>query len=134
MKQLQGRVDSLLIAAGAVLAGVSVAIGAFAAHGLKGELTVYALEIVETGARYQMYHALAAILAGLLVSKVNALPARLAGWAFVLGSLIFSSSLYLLAVTNIKWLGAITPIGGTLFILGWGLLFYAALKNARTRE
>lgn len=134
MKQMQGRVDRLLIAAGAALAGLSVAIGAFAAHGLKDELSAYALAIVETGARYQMYHALAAILAGLLVSKVNALPARLAGWAFVLGSLIFAGSLYILAITDIKWLGAITPIGGTLYILGWGLLVYAALKDTRTRE
>ena len=101
-----------LVAAGALNAALAVAAGAFAAHGLRDRLEPRALEVFETAARYQMYHALAMILAGVLV-------ARPAGWIFQLGIALFSGSLYVLALTDVKALGAITPFGGVAFIVGW---------------
>lgn len=103
---------SPLVALGAVNAALAVAAGAFGAHGLRERLEPRALEIFETAARYHMYHALAMIAAGLLV-------ARGAGWAFQAGIVIFSGSLYALAMTDVKVLGAITPIGGLAFLVGW---------------
>jgi uncharacterized membrane protein YgdD (TMEM256/DUF423 family) len=104
-----------LVRAGAINAGLAVAAGAFAAHGLKSRIDAHALEIFETAARYQMYHALAMVLAGILVAKR-------AGWVFQGGIVVFSGSLYLLALTDATWLGAITPIGGIAFLAGWVLL------------
>jgi uncharacterized membrane protein YgdD (TMEM256/DUF423 family) len=106
-------------------------VGAFAAHSLKDVLSPYALDIVETGAKYQMYHALATILAGVLARTFCPITTRLAGWCFVGGSIVFAGSLYLLAATDARWLGAITPVGGVLFLLGWGLLVLAAARKPR---
>ena len=119
----------LLVAAGAISALISVAAGAFGAHGLKGRLSEYSLGIFETAARYQMYHALALVLIGLLaLSRPHgALPA--AGGAMVAGTVLFSGSLYVLALTDMKWLGAVTPLGGLAFMVGWGLLAFAAFKS-----
>jgi uncharacterized membrane protein YgdD (TMEM256/DUF423 family) len=122
------------IAIAAILGGLSVAVGAFASHALKEKLTDHALEIFQTGARYQMYHALALLLVGLLCSSsfktlpYDAPPSTLiaAGIAFIVGVLIFSGSLYALSLTNIKWLGAIAPLGGAAFIVGWSCLAAAA--------
>jgi uncharacterized membrane protein YgdD (TMEM256/DUF423 family) len=97
---------------GAVLGFIAVAAGAFGAHGLKGVLTPERFETFEVAVRYQMYHALAILLAGLL-------GAPQAAWCFLAGVLIFSGSLYLLVLTDQRWLGAITPIGGLLFLAGW---------------
>lgn len=120
----------LFLAIAAVLGGVAVAAGAFGAHALKNQLTERSLEIFETGTRYQMYHALALLLVGLLLSRTEAGQTwfTVAGWAFVAGVLIFSGSLYALSFTGIKCLGAITPLGGVAFILGWGCLAVAALQ------
>ena len=113
---------SPLVALGAVNAALAVAAGAFAAHGLRERLDTRALEVFETGARYHMYHALAMILAGLLA-------ARGPGWTFQAGIVVFSGSLYALALTNVKVLGAITPIGGVAFLAGWIWLAIVAWRG-----
>ena len=120
----------IFIAAAAVFGGLSVAGGAFASHALKDRLTDGALAIFETGARYQMYHALALLLIALLLSRAEQSQTffAVAGWAFIVGTIIFSGSLYALSLTNIKWLGAITPLGGVAFIVGWGCLAVAAFS------
>jgi uncharacterized membrane protein YgdD (TMEM256/DUF423 family) len=112
----------------AVFGGLSVAGGAFASHALKDKLTDRALEIFETGARYQMYHALALLLVALLLSRAEQSQTffTIAGWAFIAGTIIFSGSLYALSLTNIKFLGAITPLGGVAYIVGWVSLAVAA--------
>ena len=113
---------------GSILAGFSVAGGAFASHALKDRLSDRFLEIFETGTKYQMYHALALILVALLLnSQENPLITMVgAGYAFIIGILIFSGSLYALSLTGIKWLGAIAPIGGAALIIGWLRLAIAA--------
>ncbi len=113
---------------GSILAGLSVAGGAFASHALKDKLSDRALEIFETGTKYQMYHALALILVALLLTRLETIPITLssAGYAFIIGVVIFSGSLYALSLTGIKWLGAIAPIGGAAFLVGWLSLAIAA--------
>ena len=113
---------------GSILAGLGVAGGAFASHGLKERLSDNALGIFETGLRYQMYHSLALLLVGLLLTCQQNTPSSLlgAGYGFLVGILIFSGSLYALSLTGIKWLGAITPIGGVAFIIGWVSLVITA--------
>ncbi len=120
----------IFMAAAAILAGLSVAAGAFAAHALKEKLTENALTIFEKGAKYQMYHALALLLVALLILNNSTAPTYLnvAGFAFIVGIVIFSGSLYTLSLSGIKWLGAITPIGGAAFLIGWGSLAIAAWK------
>lgn len=118
------------LATASILAGLAVAAGAFASHALKEKLTERAIEIFETAARYQMYHALALILVALLLTKVETPSPFLnaAGFAFLAGIAIFSGSLYALSLSGIKWLGAITPIGGAAFMIGWGCLAVAAFS------
>jgi len=113
-----------LVGLGAINGALAVAAGAFAAHVLRGRLETHAIEIFETGARYQMYHALAMILAALVATS----GARIAGWLFQAGIVLFSGSLYALALTDLKVLGAITPIGGLLFLGGWAWLTITALR------
>ena len=113
---------------GAISAFLSVAAGAFAAHGLKPRLTPEMLEVFKTGAHYQMMHALGLILCALAVNHVSQSLANAAGWCFVAGTVLFSGSLYLLALTGVRWLGAITPIGGVAFLAGWACLAIAALR------
>ena len=122
-----------LIAIGAILALLAVAAGAFAAHGLKTVLDAYQLGIFETAARYQMYHAIAIFGVGVLAST-NRLPRRwltIAAVAFCAGIALFSGSLYALALGAPRWFGAITPLGGTLFMLGWLGIAIAALTARR---
>ncbi len=104
---------------GAIFAGLSVLIGAFGAHGLKGKISIEDLVIFEVGVRYQMYHALALILLGLIGVSMSEKILILPGIFFCSGIIIFSGSLYLMVLINIRWLGAITPIGGALLIFGW---------------
>ena len=120
-----------VIVAGATLAMLAVIMGAFAAHGLEQVLDPYDLAIFETAARYQMYHAIALLIVGILASMPQFSPRwlKLAAILFVLGIALFSGSLYLLALSGIKWLGAITPLGGVAFIFGWSLLIVAAFSN-----
>jgi uncharacterized membrane protein YgdD (TMEM256/DUF423 family) len=114
--------------AGSALAGLGVAGGAFARHFLQNRLSDHALDIFETGIKYQMYHSLALLLVMLLLTIKQNYPYSLlwAGYGFIVGILIFSGSLYALSLTGIKWLGAITPIGGVAFIVGWGSLVITA--------
>lgn len=107
---------------GSVSAFLGVALGAFAAHTLQSTLSPEMLSIFETGVRYQMYHSFALFVAGWAVEKYSRPIFSKAGWAFVAGIVLFSGSLYLLAGTSIRWLGAITPFGGIAFLAGWILL------------
>jgi len=107
------------IALGALNAAIAVAAGAFAAHGLRGKLDARALEVFETGARYHMYHAFAIIGAGLVASLGVSRGAATASWLFQAGIVLFSGSLYALALTGVKTLGAVTPFGGLAFLAGW---------------
>jgi uncharacterized membrane protein YgdD (TMEM256/DUF423 family) len=118
----------LFLAIASILGGTSVAAGAFASHALKEKLSDRALEIFETGARYQMYHALALLLVALLLlrAETNQTLLTTTGIAFIAGVVIFSGSLYALSLSGIKWLGAITPLGGVAFLIGWGCLAIAA--------
>lgn len=118
-----------IIAAGALLAGLGVVLGAFGAHGLKERLTPDLMAIYQTAVQYHFYHAFGLLMLGLFVAwRGDSGLATGAAWAFALGILLFSGSLYLLAFTGAKWLGAITPIGGLAFIVGWALFAWAALR------
>lgn len=120
----------IFLAIAAIFGGLSVGAGAFATHALRERLSERSLEIFETAARYQMYHALALILVALLISREEFTQPLfvVAGWSFIIGICIFSGSLYALSLTNIKVLGAITPLGGAAFIAGWGALAIAAFS------
>ncbi len=120
--------SQIFISIGAILAGLSVAGGAFASHALKERLSDRALEIFETGSKYQMYHALALLIVGLLLSRaeVGSPLLNIAGWAFIAGILVFSGSLYALSLSGIKLLGAIAPLGGVAFLVGWGCMAVGA--------
>ena len=110
---------------------LSVAAGAFGAHGLQGKLDPQALQVFETAARYQMYHALALGLAALLLRSGRAPGAATAAALFLAGIVLFSGSLYALALTGGRWLGMITPFGGVAFLAGWVALGYAAIRKPR---
>ena len=105
--------------AGSVSALVAVAAGAFGAHALRARLPDDLLAAFETGARYQMYHALALLFVAWAVTRWPGTPVRAAGWLFVGGTVFFSGSLYLLAFTGARWWGAVTPVGGVLWLGGW---------------
>lgn len=107
---------------GGVFGGLAVMAGAFGAHGLRGRLSPDLLSAFETGARYQMYHALALLAVALLNERRPSGALRASGWCFAGGTVVFSGSLYLLALTGIGWWGAVTPLGGVALIVGWGLL------------
>ena len=111
--------------AGSVLGALGVAAGAFGAHALKARLAPDALAAWETGVRFQLVHALALLAVGLLARQVG-LPLRGSGLAFAWGTVLFSGSLYVLALGGPRWLGPVTPVGGVLLIAGWVLLALAA--------
>jgi uncharacterized membrane protein YgdD (TMEM256/DUF423 family) len=112
---------------GAIFAFLAVALGAFGAHGLKGHIEPYLLEVYHTGVQYHLAHALGLILVGIIVEikGINRLY-RWSGISMASGIVLFSGSLYLMAITGIRWLGMITPIGGVLFLAAWTLLALAA--------
>ncbi len=116
--------DRLFLSLGAVSALLAVAAGAFGAHGLRRRLPADLLRVWETGATYQVYHALALLAVGLLLPRFARGDPWLAaaGWLFAAGTLLFSGSLYLMALTGLRWLGAVTPFGGAAFLLGWAVL------------
>jgi uncharacterized membrane protein YgdD (TMEM256/DUF423 family) len=116
---------------GAINGFLAVAFGAFAAHALKDMISTGLLEVFRTGVEYQALHALALLAVGLLGRDGLSRALNLAGWAFATGILLFSGSLYLLALTDIRWLGAVTPFGGTAFLMGWGALAWHAARNTR---
>ncbi|MEA5532344.1 DUF423 domain-containing protein [Dolichospermum sp. UHCC 0684] len=111
----------------AIFGGLSVAGGAFGAHALREKISERSLEIFDTGARYQMYHALALLLVAMLMSRLENPPRTLlvSGWLFIIGVVIFSGSLYALSLTGIKSLGAVAPLGGLALMLGWAALAVA---------
>ncbi|HEX5387480.1 MAG TPA: DUF423 domain-containing protein [Gemmatimonadales bacterium] len=115
---------------GALSAFISVAAGAFGAHGLRGRLSADLLAVFETGARYQMYHALALLAVSWAATRWPGSLVLWAGWLFVTGTVLFSGSLYLLALTGTRWLGAVTPLGGLAFLAGWLCLALAAARGA----
>jgi uncharacterized membrane protein YgdD (TMEM256/DUF423 family) len=118
-------VDRLFLAIGCVSAVVAVVLGAFGAHGLRARLVPDMLSTFEIGVRYQMYHALALLAVGILLPRSPSPALAVAGWLFVAGTVVFSGSLYVLAVTGQRWLGAVTPLGGAAFIAGWLVLAWA---------
>ena len=112
---------------GAVAAFLAVGFGAFGAHGLRGRLSPEMMAVFESAVRYQMYHALALVLVALLLGRMDGWLIRTAGWCFVAGIVLFSGSLYVLAVSGVTILGAITPLGGLAFLAGWACLAFAAV-------
>lgn len=115
-------------AAGSVLCGLGVALGAFGAHGLRGRLSGEMLAVFETGVRYHFIHALGLFAVSWAASRWPGPLVGAAGWLFVAGILIFSGSLYVLSIGGVRWLGAVTPLGGLCMIAGWGLLAAVALR------
>jgi uncharacterized membrane protein YgdD (TMEM256/DUF423 family) len=118
--------DRTFLGLGSALALLAVALGAFGAHGLRGRIAPEMLEVFETGVRYHMYHALALLAVAWACGRWPAAAPTTAGWLFVIGIAVFSGSLYLLALTGLRWLGAITPLGGLAFLLGWAALAWRA--------
>ncbi|MBE9230583.1 DUF423 domain-containing protein [Cuspidothrix issatschenkoi LEGE 03284] len=118
----------LFLTIAAIFGGLSVAGGAFGAHALREKISERSLEIFDTGARYQMYHAIALLLVAILMSRLETPPTALlvSGWLFIIGVVIFSGSLYALSLTGIKSLGAVAPLGGLALMAGWGALSVAA--------
>ena len=123
--------DRLFFVLCSLLGGLGVAIGAFGAHAMRGRITEDLLANYETGVRYHFYHALAlfAVVVAIQRWPSSTLPV-VAGWLFIVGVIIFSGSLYLMAFTGLRWLGAITPIGGVALIAAWVCLFWVAWRGA----
>ncbi len=119
----------LFFVAGTLSAFLAVVLGAFAAHELKDSLSADALKVFETGVRYQMYHALAMLLLPALSAFGHHRWLKRAGWGFLVGSFLFSGSLYMLATTGQPVFGPVTPVGGVAFIIGWLCLFAASLRG-----
>lgn len=125
--------------AGSIFAGAAVILGAFGAHTLEEFLTVEQLETFDTGVRYHFYHSFAILLVALLLHYGKKSRLSIAGWLFSLGIVLFSGSLYLLAIQealgiSLSWLGPITPLGGTLFILGWGFLLASTYQENERKK
>lgn len=131
MKPLPLRYCYLL---GSLFALTGVAAGAFGAHSLKAILDVQMLAVYDTASRYQMYHAFALFLVAWTGYQFPHANVGAAGWCFVGGTVLFSGSLYMVALLGIRWLGAITPVGGVLFIAGWGLLGWTGWKATQQSE
>ncbi len=122
--------DRLFGALGALLALMSVAAGAFGTHALRPRLASDLLAVFETAAKYQMYHALALLLVAVALGKWGGASLVWAGWLFVAGTAVFSGSLYILALTGVRWWGAVTPIGGACFLVGWILVVWGVLNDS----
>jgi uncharacterized membrane protein YgdD (TMEM256/DUF423 family) len=122
-------VDRLFFLVGTLSAFIAVATGAFGAHGLKGRLSPDMLSTFEVGVRYQMYHAFALFVVAWAQTRWPGTLVATSGWLFVVGTLLFSGSLYFLSLTGMKWLGAITPFGGLAFLGGWLCLAYACFSS-----
>ena len=120
--------ERLFFAAGAVSAGLAVALGAFAAHALRAHLSPESLAVFETGNRYHMFHALGLLATAFAATRWPGTAVSVAGWSFLAGTVLFSGSLYALGVSGWRVLGAITPLGGVAFLLGWGCLAGAAWR------
>ena len=121
--------ERVFLIAGAVSAFIAVAAGAFGAHGLRSHLSAEMLSTFEVGARYQMYHALALVAVAWAQTKWPGSVTLTAGWLFIIGTVLFSGSLYLLSLTGVRWPGAITPVGGLAFLAGWLCLAWTAWRG-----
>lgn len=117
--------DRFFFIVGAIMAFLAVALGAFGAHALKNRLTPDMLDIFEVGVRYHMYHALGLLAVAWATSRWPESNLTAAGWAFIVGIIIFSGSLYILSMTGMRWFGAITPLGGLAFLIGWAILVWS---------
>ena len=121
--------DRLFFSLGSVSALIGVALGAFAAHGLKARLAPELVATFETGVRYQLTHALALLAVAWALGRWSGTAALAAGWLFVAGTVLFCGSLYVLALGGPRWLGPVTPLGGLAFLAGWACLAWAALRG-----
>ncbi|HKQ34933.1 MAG TPA: DUF423 domain-containing protein [Nitrospiraceae bacterium] len=119
---------------GAILAGCGVAAGAFGAHSLKEILDAPMLQVFETATRYLMYHAFGLCIVSWAIDRHPEQGLEKSGWFFILGIVLFSGSLYVVSLAGIRWVGAITPIGGLAFLIGWILLAWGAWRDARPRS
>lgn len=125
--------EKSFVVLGALSGFIAVGAGAFGAHALKARLAPDLLAVFETGARYQMFHALALLAAGWATVRYPGAAASLAGWLFVAGTVLFSGSLYAMAFTGVRGLGAVTPVGGVAFLGGWLALAWAAAAGGAAR-
>ncbi len=123
------KTEQIFVFFGSISGMLAVAAGAFGAHALRQRMPPEMLSVFETGARYQMYHALALIAVGWAAAHWQAPVMQFSGWCFVLGTVLFSGSLYVLAFTDSRWVGAVTPLGGLSFLLGWLTLAYGVWKQ-----
>ena len=123
--------ERLFVILGSASAFIGVGAGAFGAHALKARLTPDLLAVFDTGARYPMIHALGLLAVAWACARWPGRPARAAGWCFVAGTVMFSGSLYALALTGMRGLGAVTPFGGVAFLVGWALLAWSAWREPR---
>jgi uncharacterized membrane protein YgdD (TMEM256/DUF423 family) len=114
---------------GALAAGLAVALGAFGAHGLAGRVTPERLETFKTGVLYHMVHALALLVVSWASTQWPGWPVQAAGYLFLAGIVLFAGSLYVLVLTDTPWLGAVTPLGGVAFIVGWGMLAWGVFRS-----
>ena len=122
-----------VFAAGAILAGLGVALGAFGAHGLKAVVSPEMLAVFETGVRYQMYHGLGLLALAWAIGRWPERRLAAAAWPLLAGTVVFSGSLYILVLTGVRWFGAITPIGGVALIAGWGLVAWRLVRPGRAK-
>ena len=120
----------LFITLASISGMLAVTLGAFGAHALKGRLDDYSRGVFETAVQYHFYHTLALLAVGiLLLQQPQLIQLQWSGWAFFIGIIIFSGSLYVMTLTGARWLGAITPVGGVAFIIGWLMLALGVSKN-----
>jgi uncharacterized membrane protein YgdD (TMEM256/DUF423 family) len=123
--------SSQFLLMGSIFAGLAVAAGAFGAHFLKGILDAPMLAAFETAARYQMYHALGLCIVSWAIERHPDARFAVVGWLFTVGILLFAGSLYGVSLSGVRWLGALTPLGGAAFIAGWGFLAWGLWKSIR---
>jgi uncharacterized membrane protein YgdD (TMEM256/DUF423 family) len=123
--------DRLFFTLGSLSGFLGVALGAFAAHALKSRMSADLLAIFETGVRYQMYHAFALLAVAWACTRWPGKVLTTGGWLFVVGTIIFSGSLYALSLSGVRWLGAITPVGGLTLLAGWLCLAWAVWRSPR---
>jgi uncharacterized membrane protein YgdD (TMEM256/DUF423 family) len=126
--QIVRNIQKIFLTAGACFGFTGIALGAFGAHALKSSFSSEMLAVFDTAVRYQMYHALALLAVGLMHQFSHHRFLRFAGWCFIGGVLLFSGSLYAMALSGIRWLGIITPFGGISFLAGWIFLFLSVVK------
>ena len=119
---------------GSIIAGLGVAAGAFGAHALKEILDAPMLQVFETATRYVMYHAIGLCIVSWAIDRYPEQRLEKSGWLFLIGILLFSGSLYVVSLAGIRWVGAVTPIGGLAFITGWLLLAWGVWRDARARS